>query len=60
MNFFITQCKCGKTIAACVAEYADEEWLESAKEYVKNGYTVTSYTTAGGVNLERCSCDKKD
>ena len=45
------KCPCGKVFAACVKDYADEEWKQEELYYQKQGCTVEEIES---VTLDGC------
>jgi hypothetical protein len=51
----IIKCLCGSTMAACVVEHIDGEWITNKKNYIKKGYK--SYIVdAGYFKFAKCKC----
>jgi hypothetical protein len=51
----IIKCLCGSTMAACVVEHMDGEWITNKKNYLKKGYT-THIVNAGDFQFAKCKC----
>ena len=54
----IIKCLCGSTMAACVVEHIDGEWITNKKNYLKKGYT-TYIVDAGNFQFAKCKHDKE-
>lgn len=58
----IVICKCGETVAACMAPfcYTDKDWLTDLKIYIKKGCTIKTIRPEEEMNWGKCSCKTKE